>query len=109
VPGGAIELGETIRDAARREIGEECGIEVEIGGIVNVVDNIIPDESGRTRFHYVVIYLLARYVSGRACPGSDASEVRWVTGAELDGFDMHPLAREGLRRAFERAHEMHFF
>lgn len=106
VPGGAVELGETIRDAARREIGEECGIEVEIGGIVDVVDNVIPDESGRIRFHYVVIYLTARYVSGRACPGSDASEVRWVTRAELDGLDMHPLAREALQRAFDRARDV---
>jgi len=108
VPGGAIELGETIRDAAQREIREECGIEVEIEGIVDAVDNIIPDESGRIRFHYVVIYLIARYVSGRARPGSDASEVRWVTRAELDGLDMHPLAREALQRAFERARDAHF-
>ena len=109
VPGGAVELGETIRDAARREISEECGSEVEIEGIVDVVDNIIPDESGRIRFHYVVIYLIARYVSGRARPWSDASEVRWATRAELDGFDMHPLAREALQGAFERAREMRLF
>jgi 8-oxo-dGTP diphosphatase len=105
VPGGGIELGETIRDAAQREVREECGIEIETDGIVDVVDNVIPDKSQRIRFHYVVIYLTARYSSGRARPGSDTSEVRWVPRAELDGLDMHPLARKALQRAFELACE----
>jgi ADP-ribose pyrophosphatase YjhB (NUDIX family) len=97
-----------MRDAARREVREECGIEIETGAIVDVVDNVIRDESGRIRFHYVVIYLMARYLSGRAHPGSDASEVRWAARAELDGFDMHPLARKALQRAFELARESRF-
>ena len=109
VPGGGIELGETIRDAAQREVREECGIEIETGGIIDVVDNVIRDESERIRFHYVVIYLIAHHVSGRARPGSDASEVRWATRAELEGFDMHPLARKALQRAFELARELGLF
>jgi hypothetical protein len=53
------------------------------------------------RFHYVVIYLLAKYVRGEACPGSDASELRWVTREESDSLDMHPLAREAMQQGFE--------
>ena len=111
VPGGAIELGETVYDAAQCEVLKECGVEIEIGGIVDVTDNIIPDERGRIRFHYVITYLLARYVRGRARPNSDASELRWVTQAKLDAvdqddaLDMHPLARQALQRAFEFARE----
>jgi len=100
VPGGAIEVGETIRDATRREVREECGIEVKVDTVIHVVDNIVPDGSGRIRFHYVVIYSLARYVNGEAHPRSDAAEVRWAAREELDVLDMHPLVRETVRRAF---------
>jgi ADP-ribose pyrophosphatase YjhB (NUDIX family) len=101
VPGGVIELGETIAAAVRREVREECGIEIEPGQVVNVADRVSPDEAGRIRHHYVVIYLLARYVGGEARASSDAAAVRWVTHEELDGLDMVPVARQALQRAFE--------
>jgi 8-oxo-dGTP diphosphatase len=102
VPGGMIELGETICKAAQRELREECGIEIELGKVVNVLDNIVTDEKDHIRFHYVVIHLLARYVSGDVHPDSDASEVRWATCEELDTLDMHPLARKMVQQAFKR-------
>ena len=60
-------------------------------------------EGGHIRFHYVVIYSLARYVEGEVHPQSDALEVRWAAREELDALDMHPLVRETVRRAFEGA------
>ena len=109
VPGGAIELGETIRDAVMRELREECGIEIELDRVINAVDLILPDEKGRIWFHYIVTYLIARYISGEACPGSDALEVRWATCQELDTLNMTPAVRKNMKYSFEVAREMGFF
>jgi len=109
VPGGAIELGEKIFNAVRREVREECGIEIEVVKVVNVADSIVPDEDGRVWFHYVPVYMLARYVSGEAHPGSDALDVCWVVREELGNFDMNPIAYENIIRAFDMAHDLGFF
>jgi 8-oxo-dGTP diphosphatase len=93
IPGGVIKLGETLHEAAQCELREECGVEIEIGRIVNVVDNIVLDENRQIRFHYVVVYLLVQYVSGEPHPSSDALEIRWVTRKELSILDVSPLAR----------------
>ena len=103
VPGGAIELGEKIYDAVRREVREECGIEIEVVKVINAADSIVPDEAGRVWFHYVPIYILARYVSGEAHPDSDAMEVGWMVREELDTLDMNPIAYENINRAFDMA------
>ena len=109
VPGGVIELGEAIYDAVRREVREECGIEIEVVRVVNAADSIVPDGAGRVWFHYVPIYILACYVSGEAHPDSDALDVRWVIREELDTLDMHPIAYENIIRAFDMAHDLGFF
>lgn len=109
VPGGAIEIGEKIYDAVRREVHEECGIEIEVVRVSNAADGIIPDEAGRVWFHYVPIYILARYVNGEAHPDSDALEVSWVAREELDTFDLTPVTYENVIRAFDTARALGFF
>ena len=101
VPGGMVELGETIQDTARREINEECGIQIEVGDLFTVENLIMPDEKGRIQFHYVVTYLLARYKSGELRPSSDALDVRWVTPEEMNKLEMNPVIRGIMLRAFE--------
>jgi 8-oxo-dGTP diphosphatase len=98
IPGGRIELGETSFEAARREVREECSIEVEIERVLDSVDNIIRDEDGRVKYHFVIIDLVARYVSGEIRAQSDAEECRWVTPQELLELDITPMLREVLKR-----------
>ncbi len=101
VPGGMIELGETMREAVQREVREECGIKIEVGNVIDVVNSIVLDESGRVRFHYVVIYLLAQYASGEINAGSDASDACWVTRQESDSLDMPTTVRKIVQQAFD--------
>ena len=77
VPGGALELGEKLRDGATREALEETGLQVEAGEVLDVFDSIFTDPEGRTQYHYVLIDFLCRVQSGEAIPASDVSEVLW--------------------------------
>jgi ADP-ribose pyrophosphatase YjhB (NUDIX family) len=83
-PGGAIEVGERIQDAARREALEETGLQVEIEDVVAVIDNVVRDEEGAVRYHYLIVDYLARTIGGSLQPGTDVSDARWV---DLDGLD----------------------
>lgn len=100
VPGGMVELGETIQDTAKREIWEECGIEIDVGEVFHVANLVVPDEKGLVRFHYVITYILADYMSGEIRPGSDALDIRWANSQELDNLDMSPIVRENMLKAF---------
>src|SRR5271167_1454395 len=100
VPGGALELGEKLRDGAAREALEETGLHIEVGEVLDVFDSIFPDSGGRTQFHYVLIDFLCRPVSGEATAGSDVSAVKWVTEAELAELNLRPSIAQVLRKAF---------
>lgn len=93
-PGGRIEFGETVFEAVTREVEEEVGVEVEPEQVFQVYDWITRDESGRITFHYLVHYVLCRYLSGEPRASSDAAQARWVTEAEVAALPMHPFVRE---------------
>lgn len=83
IPGGRIKLGETLQQAAEREILEETGIHVRAGEPVFAFDVIQQDDQGNCQQHYVVVDLAADYLSGEPVAGDDAAEARWVSADEL--------------------------
>ncbi|MFO7708933.1 MAG: NUDIX hydrolase [Desulfobacterales bacterium] len=98
IPGGSVEVGETLTRAAEREVLEETGIVVRAGSFCGCLDVIETGAEGRVRFHYVVIDLLADYVSGSPRPAGDAADARWVGPADLVSLSVNANTADLLRR-----------
>ena len=88
IPGGSVNLGESLQAAAEREIMEETGLIIEAKEPVYTFDLIEHDSKGKILFHYVVVDLLAEYVSGDLHPADDVSDARWFNPDEIDGLEI---------------------
>lgn len=98
IPGGSVELGETLQEAAEREIREETGLIVKAKDPVHTFDLIERDKRGHIRFHYVIIDLIADFVSGELCAADDAMDARWFSPEQLEDVAMTKNTKELLRK-----------
>ncbi len=99
IPGGVLELGETLRQGAAREALEETGLIVEVGELIDVFDSIVTDPDGRTRYHYVLLDFRCRMTGGELRAGGDADEVRWAKPDELAPLQVTESAVRVIRKA----------
>ena len=102
LPGGAQRLGETLAEAARREVEEEVGLEVTLGDIVATLDLIERDPQDRVRYHYTLVDFVAEAPSGALRPGSDAADARWFTIAEVEALGLWSETIRVIKLAGER-------
>jgi 8-oxo-dGTP diphosphatase len=106
LPGGTVEVGETLEEAVAREIAEETGLDVDVGPVVEVFDRILRDADGRVRFHFVLVDYLCRPRGGRLQYGSDVDDALVADPTDLEPFGLTEKALAVIRRGLEMADKM---
>ena len=102
LPGGAQESGETLKEAALREIYEETNLKVEIIGLIDIVDSIRRDKKGDAEYHYTLIDFVARVTGGALRAGDDAIDTRWFTLQEIKKLEIWSETKRIIRMATEQ-------
>ena len=102
IPGGLVEVGELVREAAIREAREETGLTIEPGELLGVYDRVLRDTEQRVQYHYVLIDFLCRRVAGDLAAASDAAEARWFSREELPALRLAEDTQDVIRKGFAK-------
>ena len=102
IPGGLLEVGESLEEAVVREIEEETGIKVEVKELLDVLNFVIKDEAGKVKYHYVLIDFLAKPVGGELRPSRETLDVRWVSLKDIEKYSLTRTARRLISKASEK-------
>jgi 8-oxo-dGTP diphosphatase len=102
IPGGVLEVGELLREAAIREAREETGLTVEPSELLGVYDRVLRNTEQRVQYHYVLIDFLCRRIAGDLLAASDAAEVRWFRREELPGLGLSEDTLDVIGKGFAR-------
>jgi 8-oxo-dGTP diphosphatase len=116
IPGGTLELGETLIEGTERELMEETGLAVRVLDLIEIFERInfgrgadetwtTPEERRKPRFHFVIADYLCQRISGEAVAGGDVTDVAWARESELARFELTPTATRVIRKAFTLARQ----
>jgi len=101
LPGGAQHVGETVVETAHREVMEETGLEIEVSGLLDVVDSIRRDDGGRVSFHFTLVDVFAEWRAGEPVAGDDAADAKWFSLDDLDALGLWDETERVIRLAAE--------
>lgn len=102
IPGGLVELGESVSQTVVREVAEETGLEVCEPKLIDVVDNVVRDENGEVKYHFVIIDYFVKLKGGNVKASSDAEELRWVPLGEVEKYDLTKTFKEFIQRNMQK-------
>lgn len=106
IPGGTLEVGETLIEGVRRELAEEADVEVRVVELIEVFERIFRDDAGKIQYHFVILDYLCELLTGEPRAGSDVKDVAWTTEVEMQEYSLTPTATRIIRKAFARARKL---